>query len=337
MESNSATRVTPAQARRIAVRAQVLDGSGRGVLDVVRRIGFLQLDPTARVAPSHLIVLWSRLGAFDPTELDALLWRDRLLFEWRAFVYPIEDLPAYLSRMRRFAAGNTAWPRRVREWLESNALFRAYVLHELGQNGPMLSRDFEDRSRESWHSTGWTGSRNVSQMLEFLMARGEVAVAGRRGKQRLWELAERWYPPVNPLPDSEADAYLAERRFRSLGVMRDREGWLAHPDADPRPTRRTTLLSPFDRLIYDRERTQALFGFRFRLEIYVPRAQRQHGYFVMPVLQGDRLVGRVDPEFDRRRKVLRINAVHWESNPIDIERPVGSLATFVGADNIEWP
>lgn len=329
--------VTPAQARRIAVRAQLLDGSGRGVLDVVRRLGLLQLDPTARVAPSHLLVLWSRLGSFDPAELDALLWRDRLLFEWRAYVYPIEDFPAYLSRMRRFPVGDTAWPRRVREWLKVNSSFRLYVLNELERNGPRLSRDLEDRAREPWRSTGWTESRNVSQMLEFLMARGEVAVAGRRGAQRLWDIADRWYPRVEPLPADEADAYLAERRFRSLGVVRDGGGWRAHADADARPVRRTTLLSPFDRLIYDRERTEALFGFRYRMEIYVPRTQRQYGYFVMPVLQGDRLVGRVDPEFDRKRRILRIHAVHWEADPIDIERPVGDLARFVGAEEIEWP
>lgn len=170
MESRASTRVTLPQARRIAVRAQLLDGSGGGVLDVVRRLGLLQLDPTARVAPSHLLVLWSRLGAFDPAELDVLLWRDRLLFAWRAFVYPIEDLPAYLSRMRRFPVGDTSWPRRVRGWLEANASFRRYMLRELERNGPMLSREFDDRSREPWRSTGWTSKRNVSQMLEFLMA-----------------------------------------------------------------------------------------------------------------------------------------------------------------------
>jgi uncharacterized protein YcaQ len=337
VESTLNARVTSAQARRIAVRAQVLDGSARGLLDVVRRLGLLQLDPTARVAPSHLLVLWSRLGAFDVAELDALLWRDRLLFEWRAFVYPIEDLPAYLSRMRRFPVGDTAWPRRVREWLDVNAPFRRYVLRELERNGPMPSRNLKDRSREPWRSSGWTASRNVSQMLEFLMARGEVAVAGRRGAQRLWDLAERCYPAVAPLPDEEADAFLAERRFRSQGVLREADGWRAHADADARPVRRTTLLSPFDRLIYDRERAQALFGFRFRVEMYMPRAQRQHGYFVMPVLRGDRLVGRIDPEFDRTRKVLRVHAVHWEADPVDIERPLRDLARFVGAEDVEWP
>lgn len=164
-----------------------------------------------------------------------------------------------------------------------------------------------------------------------------MAVGGRRAAQRLWDLAERWYPPVEPLPDDEADAYLAERQFRSLGVVQEGDGWRAHADADARPVRRTTLLSPFDRLIYDRERAEALFGFRHRMEIYVPREQRQYGYFVMPILDGDRLVGRVDPEFDRKRRVLRVHAVHWQADPLDIDRPVRDLARFVGAEDVEWP
>jgi uncharacterized protein YcaQ len=334
----SPTHLTLPQARRAAVRAQLLDGSGRDVLDVVRRIGYLQLDPTARVAPSHLLVLWSRLGVFDSAELDQLLWEEKKLFEWRAFVYPIEDLPAYMSRMRRFPIGDTAWPRRVREWLRANASFQKYVLAELERNGPVQSRELENRARVPWPSSGWTANRNVSQMLEFLTARGEVAVVGRRGKQRLWDLAARWYPAVEPLPDDEAEAYLADRRFRSLGVVQEDGAWRAHSAVDTRAVpRRTTLLSPFDRLIHDRERAEALFGFRYRMEIYVPKQERQYGYFVMPVLHGDRLVGRIDPELDRKGGVLRVNAVHWEDAPVPIEKPVRGLARFLGVEDVEWP
>src|SRR5919197_5767670 len=145
--------VSVEEARRIAVRAQLLDGSARSVLDTVGRLGFLQLDPISTVATPQRLVLWSRLGRYDPAELDRLLWRDRLLFEWRAFVYPIEDLPLYRSRMRRFPIGETAWPRRVREWLAANDSFRKYVLRELERNGPLLSRDLADRAREPWRST----------------------------------------------------------------------------------------------------------------------------------------------------------------------------------------
>jgi uncharacterized protein YcaQ len=332
------TRVTLPQARRIAVRSQLLNGGATGVLDTIRQLGFLQLDPTARVAPSHLLVLWSRLGAFDLDELDRLLWRERKLFEWNAFVYPMEDLPLYRSRMRRFPEGTGAWRQRVREWVRANNSFRLYVLRELERNGPLLSRELEDRARVPWPSSGWTGDRNVSQMLELLNARGEIAVAGRRSGQRLWELAERWYPDVDVPSDDEADAALAEKRLHSLGVVQGRDGWLAHPDADARPVgRRTTLLSPFDRLIHDRERAHALFDFHYRIEIYVPKAKRQYGYFVMPVLRGDRLVGRIDPELDRRAGVLRVHAVHWERDPVPIERPVRDLARFLGAADVAWP
>ena len=328
--------VTADEARRIAVRAQALDGSATTVLDTVRRLGSLQLDPTARVAPTQFLVLWSRLGAYDTGELARLL-ADRELYEWLAFVYPSEALPALLSRMRRWPEGTTAWPTRVREWLAANASFRRYVLRQLERNGPLPSRRFEDRSKTPWPSSGWTGNRNVGQMLHFLVARGEIAVVGRERTQRLFDLAERWYGDTRPMPDADADAYFADRRFRALGVELRKGAWTAHSEADDGPVERTTLLSPFDRLIHDRARTEALFGFRYRMEIYVPKDRRRHGYFVLPILHGDRLVGRLDPEVDRKRSVLRINAVHWDGDAVPIENSVQSLAQFVGAGEIAWP
>ncbi|HEV8104227.1 MAG TPA: crosslink repair DNA glycosylase YcaQ family protein [Gaiellaceae bacterium] len=327
--------VTLPQARRIAVRAQLLDGSATSVLDTVRRLGSLQLDPTARVAPTQFLVLWSRLGQYDRAELQRLL-DERELFEWMAFVYPREALPALRSRMQRWP-GSGVWPQRIADWLQANAAFKRYVLRELDRNGPMLSRQFEDRVKVRWPASGWTGERNVGRMLEFLGARGEIATVGRRGKQRLWDLSHRWYGDVAALPHDEADAYFAEMRFRTRGVELRTGRWIAHPDADDRPVRRTTLLSPFDRLIHDRDRIQALYDFYYRLEIYVPKAERQYGYFVLPVLHRDRLVGRIDPEVDRERGVLKLHAVHWERDPVEIERPVRSLARFLGVEEIEWP
>src|SRR5919205_3359605 len=199
------SQVTAEQARRIAVRAQLLDGSARGVLETVRRLGFLQIDPISTVAPPQYLVLWSRLGAYDPAELDSLLWQQRKLFEWGAFIWPIEDFPLILARMRRERTGKYAWERRGTEFLEKNAAFRKHVLHELETRGPLMSRELVDKAVRTFETGGWYGNRNVTVMLELLEGRGEVAIVGRRGGHRLWDLAERWFPEVEPPPLDEAE------------------------------------------------------------------------------------------------------------------------------------
>ncbi|HZU12300.1 MAG TPA: crosslink repair DNA glycosylase YcaQ family protein [Chloroflexota bacterium] len=376
--SSNPVSLTAEQARRIAVRAQLLDGSAAGVLDTVRHLGYLQLDPTNRVARSQLLVLWSRLGTYDPAALDHLLWQDRALFEWRAFLYPTDTLPAIRSHMERLRREHAESSERVGHWLRVNEPFRQYVLAELGARGPLLSRDLADRAVEPWESKGWTGNRNVSQMLTFLSARGEIAIVGRQGAQRLWDLAERWFPETEILPDEEADRRLVRQRLQALGIASRAvveqgqvvsytrqtlacpdivadglavpvtiEGvpgdWVADPDAlatmdTPLPAR-TTLLSPFDRLIHDRDRTDALFGFQYKLEMYVPRDQRQWGYFVLPALHGDRLIGRVDPEFDRKERILRVHSLSIEPEAPDgarvlIEGALHELAGWLGARDV---
>ena len=328
-----------AQARRIAVRGQLLDGSATTILDTVRRIGFLQIDPIASVATPQHLVLWSRLGPFDTGELDRLLWKDKKLFEYGAFIRPIEDYPLILARVRRKRTGKYAWERRGTEFLQKNTAFRRHVLRELERRGPLLSRELVDTSVRTWKSGGWYGPRNVTVMLELLEGRGAVAIVGRRGGHRLWDLAERWFPPVDPPPLDEAERVLAEKRWRALGVRLARDGsWEVHPEADdgPVPTR-TTFLSPFDRLVHDRDRTESLWGFRYRLEMYVPKAKREYGYYVLPILRGDRLVGRIEPVFDRKTGVLRVNGVWWEPGvkPVSLDRPLRRLARFLGAGSIE--
>jgi uncharacterized protein YcaQ len=330
--------VSPTEARRTAVRAQALDGSATGVLETVRRLGYLQLDPVATVATPPQLILWSRLGAYDMSELDRLLWEERKLFEWGAFIWPIEDLPLIRARMGR-KRGKYAWERRSIEFLRVNADSRRYVLRELERRGPLLSRELEDRSVKTWETGGWYGERRVAPLLDMLHGRGEVAVVGRRNGQRLWDLAERWYPPTEEVSLEEAERVLAAKRFRAQGVRLEKGRWLAHPevlDGSAMP-RRVTFLSPFDRLIYDRDRAEALFGFYYRLEMYVPKAKRQFGYYVLPILRGDRLIGRIDPVFDRKTRVLRVNSVHWEPGikPVSLQRPLRSLARFVGADSID--
>jgi uncharacterized protein YcaQ len=355
------TTLSVAEARRVAIRAQALDGSAGTIIDVVRRIGSLQLDPTSRVAPSHLLVLWSRLGPFDLAELDRLLWRDRSLFEWNASVYTTEDFPFVKARMRRFPGNAGAWQRRVGAWLRANESFRRYVLQQLRRRGPLRSNELEDRAVKPWQSTGWTHERNVTQMLHFLGAQGKVLVARREGRQRVWDLAERVLPPeLMRIPPASEQAQ-AERQLRTLGlarlaVLRHRVGeavlvdgvageWLADSKALDRVNEplapRMTFLSPFDRLIYDRARTEELFGFRYRLQIYVPRGDRKEGYFVLPILHGENLVGRLDPEYDRRNRILRVNAIRAEPGarlPLAaVRRVLRRLAEFLGAEGLELP
>jgi uncharacterized protein YcaQ len=328
--------VPPEDARRIAVRSQLLDGSATTILDTVRKIGYLQIDPISTVAPPQLLVLWSRLGQFDRVELDHLLWEEKKLFEWGAFIWPIESLPLVRARMRR-KRGKYTWERRGTEFMTTNAQYKRYVLRELERNGPLLSRELADNSVRTWRSHGWYGNRNVGVMLDILHGRGVVAIVGRRNGQRLWDLAERWYPPeTEKVPLREADRLLAEKRFRALGVRLTPQGWEAHPEAEDEPVPdRVTLLSPFDRLVHDRDRAEALFDFRYRLEMYVPKAKREFGYYVLPILVGDRIVGRAEPRFDKKTRTLELLGEWGDTSRLD--EALASLAQFLGAERVERP
>ena len=208
------------EARRVAVRAAGLAGGVSSVLDVTGRLGDLQLDPTSAVERSHLLVLWSRLGPFDRGELDRLLWEERALFEYSAFVYPVRDLAVHAARMRAYPSDETLGPtraRRVREWLAVNVEFERYVLAELRRRGPLRSRELEDRSLEPWQSSGWTAGKNVSQLLEFLWGRGRVLVAGREGGERVWDLGERVLPQLADVEPLSAWEGLCGRRSWPAG------------------------------------------------------------------------------------------------------------------------
>jgi uncharacterized protein YcaQ len=283
--------------------------------------------------------------------------------------------------MRRYPSGSGGRREYVRRYLRENQAFRRYILARLRAEGPLQTRAFEDRSAVGWRTGGWNDDgRNTSMMLEVLWAKGEVMIAGRAGQERVWDLAARRLPlDETHLAPGEEARRLLETQLRALGIARltgfgktfegnrppgweralaglEREGravrlrvdgisgerW-AHADVLERSFRpRTVLLSPFDRLIHDRVRTEELFGFRFRLEIYVPKDKREFGYFVMPILHGDRLIGRIDPLFDRAAGVLRINAVHAEPDaPGDawpaVQGQIEDLAAWLGADEVEPP
>jgi hypothetical protein len=356
-------KLTKAQARRIAVRAQLLDGPRpTDLMTVVRQLTLLQIDPTAAIAPSADLVAWSRLGsAYQPAHLQQALEQDRTLFEHDAMVRPMSDLGLYL-------ADAADWPsyESTRTWIRDNDAFRRDVLDLLGGSGPLTSRDIPDTCVVPWASTGWTNNRNVTQMLECLMMRGEVAIAGRVGRERLWDVAERVYPADVVIPSvDEADRAKNERRLASLGIARQKgrkmpmepihvgeagepavvegtEGeWRVDPAALGEDFEgRTALLSPFDRLVHDRVRAEELFDFEYTLEMYKPTAKRRWGYYALPVLHQDRLVGKVDAKADREVSVLRVHAIHEDVRFTPtlakaVQAELEDLASWLGLGAVE--
>lgn len=359
-----------AEARRIAIRAQALDGSATSVLDVVRRSGALQLDPTARVAPNHVLAVWSRLGRHDEAGLRRLI-AQRKLHEFDAYIFPAGSLALQVAARRLILASKGTWSERIVRWLQLNRAFLQYIVRELERRGPLPSDALEDRAKVSWPpppakpSSGWNSERNKTMALEFLQWQGRVMVFGRAGAKRLWDLAERVAPDLERIDPGQVTRLIAEQRVRSFGIVRPgslrywyqqlpdltgigervqveglRGEWIVRRDLlrDAEIPPRCRLLSPFDRLIHDRERARDLFGFDFTMEIYVPKHLRKYGYFVMPVLDGERIVARVDPELDRAAKTLRVNAIHPEPGAkvrkAALRESLQSLADAIGATRV---
>jgi uncharacterized protein YcaQ len=351
-------RLSKEQARRVAVRAQLLSAERpTDLVELVRHLTLLQIDPTAAIAPSADLVAWSRLGSsYRPEQLTRALEQERTLFEHDALVRPMDDAGLVLAGADEFPTYE-----RGRVWFRENDRFRRDILERLAADGPLASRELPDTSVVPWASTGWTNNRNVTQMLEYLMLRGEIAIAGRVGRERLWDLAERVYPAGLELPPVEAAQRLKnERRLAALGIARAKaakmpiepvdvgeagepavvDGVKGEWRVDPRYLDgafegRTALLSPFDRLVYDRVRALELFDFEYTLEMYKPAAKRRWGYFALPILHGDRLVGKLDAQADRKAGVLRVNAVHEDvpftrTIAVAVETELGDLAHWLG-------
>ncbi|MBA2633438.1 MAG: winged helix-turn-helix domain-containing protein [Chloroflexi bacterium] len=322
---------------------------------MVERLGMLQLDPTAAIAPSADLVAWSRLGSsYRPADLKQALEQDRTLFEFNAVVRPMRDLGLYLAR-----GSDWSLYQKQRDWLRDNDRFRRDILDRLATSGPLSSRDIPDTSVVTWPSSGWTNNRNVTQMLEFLMVRGEVAITGRVGRERVWDLAERVYPADVEVPSVEDAARRRnERRLAALGIARPRtrampvepvdvgdagepamvEGIKGEWRVDPAMLGedlegRTALLSPFDRLIHDRVRALQLFDFEYTLEMYKPAANRRWGYYALPILHEDRLVGKLDAIVDRKASVLRVNAIHED---VKFTRPMTNAVRAELQDLASW-
>ena len=376
--------LTLTEARRLAILGTMLAGPRPAtLLEVVGRLGWVQVDPTATTARAERLTLFSRFGAYEVDALRGMLEvQPRQLFEYNAFLISTADLPLQRPAMLRFPRPEYSRGRYIREWLADNASFRAYILDELRKRGPLLSRDLDDRAVVPWQTGGWNDGKNLGRMLEFLWRAGEIAISRREGTQRVWDLFDRVLPAADaePLPDEVVAIETMERQLRARGLVEPRFGtaidyelpareiglaslvadgvavpvgvdglageWLVHRELlaalDERWRPRTTLLGPFDPLIYDRERAEQLFDFRFRLEIYVPAAKREYGYYVLPILHGDRLIGRIDPVFDRKRRVLTVNAVHAEPRaPAGawpaVRGAIDELAAWIGAEEVRLP
>lgn len=353
-------------ARRIALRAQALTAERPAdFLDVVRRLGVVQLDPTKAIAPSADLVAWSRLGsAYSPAELEDAL-AEQTVIDHRGLLRPAEDMALHRAEM-------TAWPGRhelkdwehgLVDWVRANDACRRDILELLRADGPLPQPEIPDTCVRPWRSTGWTNGKNVGRLLDQMVQRGEVAVAGRRGRDRLWDLAERVYPDEIVEYD-DAVRLRNERRLSTQGLARPKaalvqgeqvsvgdagepavvEGvrgeWRVDPAQLGQPFEgRTALLSPLDRLLHDRKRMGELFEFDYILEMYKPAAARQWGYYALPVLHGDRLVGKLDAHADHDDGVLRIHALHWDVEPFAamtsaVEEEIDDLARWLGLETM---
>jgi len=327
------------EARRIAVRAQLLTKErSTDLCETVRQLSLVQLEPTSAIAPSAELVLWSRLGSgFDPQEMWDAVDEQRLI-ELHQTLRVAHDIALFRAEMAEWADGELGgWQRDVQDWVKANNDCRRDILERLRADGPLPSSELPDTCVVPWSSSGWNNNRNLRMMLDQLVQRGEVAAAGGSGRDRLWDLASRVYPDDPVPPVEEARRLRDERRLRSLGIARAKttklplepvdvgeagepavvEGvrgeWRVDPAQLDQPfAGRAALLSPFDRLLADRKRLSELFEFDYILEMYKPAGARMWGYYALPILYGDRLVGKLDAAADRKEGELRVAAVHQD-------------------------
>ena len=352
-------------ARRIAVRAQLLTKERpTELLDTLRRLSLLQVDPTKAVAPSADLVLWSRLGsAYSPQELEDAVEKQEVI-DLRGTLRPAEDIALYRAEMAEWPGTGELreWQAYQGEWVRTNNACREDILDRLRADGPLPTSALPDSCVKPWASSGWNDNRNVVMMLDFLVRRGEVAAAGRSGREKLWDLASRVYLDDRVIPTEDARRLRDERRLSALGIARSRgpacpvepldvgeagaaavvDGvrgrWRVDPALLGQPfTGRAALLSPLDRLLHDRKRMADVFEFDYALEMYKPAAQRRWGYYALPILYGDRLVGKLDATADRRAGVLRVAAIHRDvpfskAMAAAVDREIIDLSRWLGLE-----
>lgn len=352
MPTRDVRSISVDQARRIAVRAQWLDAPAaeRDAGDLpplVEQLTLLPLNPTEIVAPSAEHIAHTRIPALVFADVRRAVERELTLVEhlgphrhpmeaWANGLRATADLP-WLTAIGRDP--ESIHPH-ARAWLEANAGFRERVLEQLREDGPLPQTAIDDAADVPYRSSGWNTDRNVAMMLELLQIRGAVVVTERIGAARVWDLAARVLPQIEPVRLEEALRTWRQRWLRSCGIARAthlgdvgeavridgvRGQWRQDPDAGVDGFMgRVVLLSPLDRLIADRTRMRQLWQFEYALEQYTPEARRRWGAFALPILDGDALVGKVDAKADRETGMLRVHRVHWDVEP----RP--GLADAVG-------
>ncbi|MFE9096481.1 winged helix-turn-helix domain-containing protein [Streptomyces sp. NPDC007264] len=368
-----ATELSADEARRIALRAQGLLGAPdrrAGVRGVLRHLGAVQLDTISVLARSHELIPYARLGGIGRKAVDSAYWTASggadpapHAFEYwshAACILPIEEWPHFAFRRRSYRS-RPHWNHPLPDGVYDQ------VVKQLRAEGPLTATDLGGAKKTSeWWD--WSGTKVA---VERALMYGEVVCVERRGWKRVYDLAERAVPPEllhDDLDDAECLRRLVRLAGQSLGVgtradiadyhrlkgeqveavIADSglvpvtvEGWgkpaWADPEAlrtPPRGRHRTTLLSPFDSLIWERARTERIFGFTHRLEAYVPKPKRVYGYFAMPVLAGGRLVGRVDPAREGRTLVARQVALDGSKAVPAVAQALVEAAAWVDCTNV---
>jgi uncharacterized protein YcaQ len=361
----SAAALSRDEARRLGLRAQGLlgaDGRRGGPAAMLRRLGAVQLDTISVLARSHELVAYARLGPVKRERVERAYWDGSAFEYWShaACVLPVEEWPMFAFRRRHFQARGQRWHKVSRETCDE-------VLASLAANGAMTVSDLGGARR----TAEWWDWSDVKVAVEWLLDIGEVVCTTRRAWKRVYDLPERALPPdvLADEPDDETCLRrLVAQAGRALGVATvadlaeyhrlkqdqvravvretalvavEVEGWprpaWAHPDAlaalGTRGRHRTTLLSPFDSLVWDRPRTLRIFDFHHRLEAYVPAPKRVHGYFAMPLLAGGRLRGRVDPGRDGTTLIAK--RVSCEPAAVEpLAQALREAAQWVGCDNV---
>ncbi|MET9964048.1 crosslink repair DNA glycosylase YcaQ family protein [Streptomyces sp. NPDC006326] len=356
------------EARRIALRAQGFLGAPDrrgGVRGVLRHLGAVQLDTISVLARSHELVPYARLGAVGRAAVESAYWSDRHAFEYwshAACILPIEEWPHFAFRRRARRARGHRW-----HVLQDKERSTKAVLDRLRSDGPLTSTGLGGaKNGGEWFE--WSETKIA---VEWLLDTGEVVCTQRRGWKRVYDLPERAVPDAllhDDMDDRECLRRLVALAGRSLGVGTradladyhrlkgeqvdaviadsglvpvEVEGWGRPAWADPaalatvpRGRHRTTLLSPFDSLVWDRARTERVFDFTHRLEAYVPKPRRIHGYFAMPLLAGGRLQGRVDPAREGRTLVARQLSLTGLKAARPMAEALREAAEWVGCDTV---